>query len=135
MAPGPAAPGQAGKPLFGGFRSRKITLLASWGLPRRGLRLQLDFQKHDLARSLVEHVVLDAGFAKVGFTDAELRLGALAIGRHDRHLARGDRHDDVIHLVDVMAGGAARRQPPLGDADFRGVDLESDLARSIFRSP
>src|SRR3954470_13350831 len=41
--------------------------------------------------SLVEHVVLNTGFAKVGFNDAELRLGALAIGRHDRHLARGDR--------------------------------------------
>src|SRR4051812_39996585 len=59
------------------------------------LRLQLDFQEYDFAGSLVEHVVLDARFAKVRFAGAELRLGALAIGRHDRHLARGDRHDDV----------------------------------------
>ena len=30
----------------------------------------------------------------------------------------------VIHLVDVMAGGAARRQPPFGDAHFRCIDLD-----------
>ncbi len=67
--------------------------------------------------------MLDPGFPEVGFADAELRLGAFPAGRHDGHFARGHGNDDVIHLVDVMPGGAARRQPPLGDADLRRVDL------------
>ena len=73
---------------------------------------------------LVEHVVLDAGLAEIGFARAKLRLGALPIGRHDGHFARGHGNDDVIHLMDVVTGGAARRQPPLGNADFRRIDLD-----------
>src|SRR5271169_1675584 len=86
------------------------------------LRFQFDFQEHDLGRGLVLHVMLDTGLAEVGFSDPKLRLGALPVRRHDGHL-RGHRNDHVIHLVNVMAGGAAGRQPPLGDADLRRVDL------------
>ncbi len=74
-------------------------------------------------RCLVEHVVLDAGFPEIGFAGPELRLGAFAVRRDDGHLARGHRHDHVIHLMGVMAGSAARRQPPFGDADFGCIDL------------
>src|ERR1700682_5699965 len=87
------------------------------------LRFQLDFQEHDLGGALVEHVVFHAALPKVGFAKPELGLGTLAIGRHDGHFARGHGNDDVIHLMNVMTGRAARRQPPLGDADFRGIDL------------
>ena len=41
---------------------------------------QFDLQEHDLACRLVEHVVLDAGFAEIGFADPELRLGAFPFG-------------------------------------------------------
>jgi len=67
--------------------------------------------------------MLDAGFAEVGFAKTELRLGTFPIGCDDGHFARGHGNDDVIHLMDVMAGGAARRQPPFGDADFGRIDL------------
>src|ERR1700730_13721443 len=86
-------------------------------------RFQFHFQEHDLGRGLVQYIVLDAGLAKVGCADPKLGLGALPVGRHDGHFARGHRNDHVIHLVNVMAGGAARRKPPLGDADFGGIDL------------
>src|SRR6266849_1869630 len=91
---------------------------------RRGYGFQLDFEEHDFIGGLVEHVVLDAGFAEIGFAKAELSLGAFPIGGHDGHFARGHGNNDVIHLMDVMAGGAARRQPPLGNADFRCIDLD-----------
>src|SRR6476469_2041356 len=87
-------------------------------------RLQLDFEEHDFIGGLVEHVVLDAGFAEIGFANAKPSLGALPIGGHDGHFARGHGNNDVIHLMDVVAGGAARRQPPLGNADFRRIDLD-----------
>src|SRR3954471_2618780 len=85
-----------------------------WQFPViRSLRLQLDLEEDDLVGGLVEHVVLDAGLAEIGFSEPEPRLGTLATGRHDGHLACGHRHDHVIHFMDVAAGGAARRQPPL----------------------
>src|SRR6266852_4798082 len=86
-------------------------------------RLQLDFQEHDLGSALLEHVMFDAGLAEIGFSDPELGFGPVAIGRHDGHFARRHGNDHIIHLVDVMSGGAARRQPPLGDADLGGIDL------------
>jgi hypothetical protein len=36
--------------------------------------------------------------------------------------------------MDVMAGRAARRQPPLGDADFRRIDLNIRLGSDHGRS-
>src|ERR1700676_2695522 len=89
----------------------------------RGSRFQLDLQEHDFGGGLVEHIVFHPGLPEVGLAKSELRLGTLAIGRHDGHFARGHRNDDVIHLMDMMTGRAARRQPPLGDADFRRIDL------------
>src|ERR1700760_2754308 len=60
------------------------------------LRFQLDFQEHDFGAGFVEHVVFDAGLAEIGFPDAELRLGASPVRRHDGHLSRGDRDDDIV---------------------------------------
>src|SRR5450755_2644112 len=74
----------------------------------RGLRFQLDFQEHDLGGGLVEYVVFHTCFPKVGFANPQLGLGTFPIGRHDGHFARGDGNDDVIHLMSVMTGGAAR---------------------------
>src|SRR6202047_1259251 len=84
---------------------------------------KLDLQEHDLAGGLVKHVMFHARFTEVGFAEAELGLGTLPIGCHDGHFARGHGNDDVVHLVNVMTGGAARGQPPLGDADLWRVDL------------
>src|SRR5665213_3307063 len=67
--------------------------------------------------------MLDPGLAEVGFADPELGPGTFPAGRDDGHFARGDGNDDIVHLMDVMTGGAARRQPPFGDPDFGGVDL------------
>src|SRR5580704_6643811 len=78
----------------------------------RKLWFQLDFQEHNLGCRFVEHVMLHPGLPEVGFANAELRLGAFPIGRHDGHLAGGHGNDDIIHLMDVMTGRTARRQPP-----------------------
>src|SRR3954449_900214 len=86
-------------------------------------RLQFDLQKYDLVSGLVEHVVLDAGFAEVGLARAKLRFRTFATGRHDRHLAGSHGDNDVIHLMNVMSGRTARGEPPLGDADLRAIDL------------
>src|SRR5436190_6094010 len=88
-----------------------------------GLWFQFDFQENDFVRALVEHVMFDSGFPEVGFSQAKLRLGTFAVGRNDGHFAGSDRNDHVIHLMDVMSGGATRRQPPLGNADLRSIDL------------
>src|SRR5436305_10586222 len=88
-----------------------------------GLWFQFDFQKNDFVRALVEHVMFDSGFPEVGFSHAKLRLGTFAVRRNDGHFAGSHRNDHVIHLMDVMSGGAPRRQPPLGDADLRSIDL------------
>src|ERR1700748_1677800 len=87
------------------------------------LWFQFDFQEHDLGRRLIEHGMLDAGLAKIGLADPELGLGPLTVGRHDGHLTRRHGHDHIVHLMGVMAGGAAGREPPLCDADFGGIDL------------
>src|ERR1700730_14599904 len=99
----------------------------SMAIPRSGadpsLWFQFDFQEDDLVGGLVEHVMLDAGLAEIGLSKPEPGLGTFAIRRHDGHLAGGHGHDHVIHFMDVTAGGAGRRQPPLGDADFRRIAL------------
>src|SRR4051794_4763537 len=46
-------------------------------------RLQLDFHEHDLGIGFVKHVVFDARFPEIGFSDPKLRLRALAVRRHD----------------------------------------------------
>ena len=51
------------------------TYSASAGLTSGGRSgLQLDFEENDLAGGLVEHVVLNARLAEIGFADAELCL-------------------------------------------------------------
>ncbi len=48
-----------------------------WRVPvltGHGSGFQFDFQEYDLAGRLVEHVVFDAGFPKIGFSDGQLRL-------------------------------------------------------------
>src|SRR6202521_2535602 len=79
--------------------------------------------------------MFDPGLPEVGFADVKLRLGPFPVGRHDGHFTRGDGNNDVVHAVGVMAGGAARRQPPFGDADLRGVNLNVRFGAEHCHSP
>ena len=45
------------------------TPACSPALTAAGSGFQFDFQEHNLAGRLVEHIVLDAGFAEIGFSD------------------------------------------------------------------
>src|SRR5580704_15975117 len=66
-------------------RIKGSTATDRWQFGKRKLRFQFNFQEHDFGSGLVKHVVLHPGLAEVGLAEAELRLGAVPVRRHDGH--------------------------------------------------
>src|SRR5580704_6980049 len=91
-----------------------------------GSGLEFDFHEDHLAAARVEDFVLDTGWPRV--TDAAREIGEsfLAV-RHHAQAAGGHRHDHVVVLVTMGAGGGTRRQAIAGDPRPWRVDLAVDL--------
>src|SRR5690349_15937192 len=76
--------------------------------------LELDLDEDHLGRARVEHLVLDAGGPRIADAAREIREDLLTV-RHHPKPTRGYRHDHVVVLVAMRAGGGARRQAIAGD--------------------
>src|SRR4029077_9597777 len=105
-------------------RAASATLAArSYGFTD-GSVLELDFDEHHFARTVIDHIVLDAGVAEIGFADLELCERNLARRADQLELAIARRHDDIVVFVAVIARGGAGCEAPLGHAKMIVVDLD-----------
>lgn len=96
-----------------------------------GIRLDLDFDKDELEWIVIDNVMLDALLPSICLSSDE-RTRHLRSAAVDEQVAGGHRHHDIIHLMSVPAGVAARRKTPFGDDASIVVDLNGGCSyRSI----
>ena len=101
-----------------------LQLARGWVAAKSGLELDLDEYELEIVR--VDDVMLDAGLASVGHAGPERRRHCrLAI--EDVQFAGRHRNHDIVVVVAVPAGMAARRKAPFGDDHAVVLDLHRRL--------
>jgi hypothetical protein len=84
----------------------------------------LDFHEGEVERIGVDHIVLDALFARVRDMALQGR-GARGPARLlEQEVAVEHGHDDIVGLVPMPARFRARREPPLGHPNMRLRDMD-----------
>src|SRR5690242_16551263 len=88
--------------------------------------LELDLHEDELEAVGVDDVVLDADLAGVRHPGPQGRRNR-RLSVKNMQLARRHGHDDIVVVMAMPAGMAARRKAPLGDDDAVVLDLDGGL--------
>src|SRR5918999_459718 len=95
----------------------------AWVAAETDLTLQLDLDEDRSGAAGVHDVVLGSHAAEIRRAGLLDQLARAAVGPGDRECAAGDRHDDVVVLMDVPSRGlAVCAERPCRDADALVVD-------------